>query len=109
MAGLYDAPTQQQRDALKAEHGKLWEFTVDGNVVLCRKLKRAEWKHIQEQVNNELRMLQAADNTTKVVVVYPDAVGLELLLDEYPGASERISSDAIRIAKGEATKEGKGL
>lgn len=76
---------------LEAKYGRIGVVTHhDGKswAIVLRKPKRAEYKLFRANVNNPARAPEAQETLVKQTCVFPDANGLEAMLEDWPGIPE---------------------
>lgn len=83
---------------LKAKHGELRKITVGGEVFAMRGPSRAEWRRFEEARVDETKRGAARENLVRHCVVYPDAAGLEAILDRKPALLIVLTEKASELA-----------
>lgn len=78
-------PTQQEIDALKAQHGGLRMLTAEGNTVIVRRATEAEWEVFIGYTMDEKRRSGANRNLLDKVVVWPAPEVFDAMLKAAPG------------------------
>lgn len=95
-------------EELKAKYGEVRKVTLGDEVFVMRPASRAEWKRFEEARADETKRHVARENLVRHCVVYPDADGLEAVLDRRPAMiiplTEKAGEHAGWVAKVEDEK-----
>lgn len=103
--------SQEKLLELEAKHGRIGVVThPDGKswTVVLRKPRRAEYKMFRAHSNDPRRAPDAQENLIKQTCVFPDAAGLEALLEDWPGIPEACGRTLIELAGMSGLEQGKG-
>lgn len=103
-------PTQEKLEALRAAHGRVLTLDVDDgeHQVVFKRASAGEYKRLQKRLmDDEGDKPGALADFARACIVYPEGKELLALLDEYPGVADKVSADAVKLARGEAAKHAK--
>lgn len=80
---------------LKAQHGMVFRYTIDGQTLLFRRAKRADYRRFKTEAMDEKRRPFATENLAAACLLQPDSDTYEALLERYPAVPERVASDLL--------------
>lgn len=88
--------TDEQIAAWKAEHGKIFKTTIDGETYIWRRLKRREYvdaMSYRSEENPDANVYLRQNIITSIVTLYPTDMAWRI--EEYAGLAGEISDRAI--------------
>lgn len=88
--------TAEQIAAWKAEHGKIFKTTIDGQTYIWRRLKRREYVEAmsyRSEENPDANVYLRQNIICKIVTLYP--TDMDWRIEEYAGVAGEISDRAI--------------
>lgn len=113
-------PTEEQIEALEAEHGKVWlvPFGVDDgeaptvenaeHVWVIRRPKRVAFERFEKDCLDEKRQMVGLKNLAIDCVVWPPkGPEREAVLDEFPGALGICGGEGATLGRGDAVERAK--
>lgn len=80
---------------LKNQHGMVFRYTIDGQTLLFRRAKRADYRRFKTEAMDDKRRALATENLAAACLLQPDADTYEALLERYPAVPERVASDIL--------------
>lgn len=91
--------TQEQIDALEAEHKRIAVVRLQDTdvVVVYKKPNRGQYKQFRSRINNEALAPDATEQLARVLVVYPSPEAFDALLEEWPAIPEASSKALLRL------------
>jgi hypothetical protein len=89
-------PSQEEIDKLEQQYGRIAVVRSANRdklgypewTIVLRKPNRGEYKMFRAQTNNPAQKADAQETFIRQTCVVPDRVGLDALLEEYPGIAD---------------------
>lgn len=93
-------------EELKAKHGEVFLLASKSHEVVVRKPDRQIWRKFVTLAADQSRRPDAIERIFLDCVVYPDAAGVQALLDRYPALAQQFGAEVTDLARdGEVEKK----
>ena len=101
--------TQEQLDQWESQHKRILHVVGKNNAweVVLRKPTRAEYKMFRSNAHDKAKLADAQEILARQIVLSPDAVSFDALLDDYPGIPEAIGPYLADLVGAVGDEQGK--
>lgn len=91
-------PDKETIERLKAEYGEVYLVEVGEAGVIVRPPTRAEYRRFRALAIDEKKRADAVERLVRDCVLWPDADGLDELLERRPALTEVIGGELLKLA-----------
>ena len=91
-------------DGLKEKHGRIFEVEdedSDYGLVIVRPLTKLEYRRVKEQRDDDTRKHMVDEFVAMTSIVYPDAMGAQRLIDQFPVFAASVTGEVLKISGAE--------
>lgn len=85
-------------DAIKAEHGDVFEIESSGVSIIVKAPSRGAWKRFRTSAQNERQRVNAVGNLLRDCLVWPDHNAFEQILEKQPALEDVFAGEVVEIA-----------
>ncbi len=85
-------------ERLKAEHGEVYLVEAGDVGVIVRPPTRAEYRRFRALAMDEKKRADAVERLARDCVLWPDADGLDELLERRPALTEVVGGELLKLA-----------
>lgn len=103
------SPTQEQIDALKAQHGDLRRVKTKRGDVIVRGPDQGEWRRFRAESGDAKKKAQSVETLVRACVVHPAAPAFSAMLDRAPALVETLAESVLELAGLEEERAGEAL
>jgi|WetSurMetagenome_2_1015567.scaffolds.fasta_scaffold99636_2 hypothetical protein len=91
-------------DGLKEKYGRIFELSdedSDYGLVIVRPLTKLEYRKLKEQRDDDTRKHMADEFVAQTAIVYPDAIGAQRLIDQFPVFAASVMVAVLKVSGSE--------
>jgi hypothetical protein len=85
-------------DEIQEKHDGAVPLTAAGETVVVTTPTRVKWRRFKDAISDDRKKSIAFEILLRDCVVYPDAVGLEAMLERKPGLAETFGAECAELA-----------